>query len=110
IPEATMAQRLVRAKRKIRQAGISLRPPRPGDLTERLGPALRGGVLGFTQGHRAASGRELVRVDLCQQAIGLARNLAALLPGEPEVTGLLALLLLTDARRAARLGTEGAPG
>ena len=107
IPEATMAQRLVRAKRKIRQAGISLRPPRPGDLTERLATVLRVVFLVFTQGHRAASGRELVRVDLCQQAIGLARNLAALLPGEPEVTGLLALLLLTDARREARIGTDG---
>ena len=108
IPEATMAQRLVRAKRKIRQAGISLRPPGPGDLTDRLGPVLRVVFLVFTQGHRAASGPELVRVDLCRQAIGLARNLAALLPGEPEVAGLLALLLLTDARREARIGTDGA--
>ncbi len=107
VPEATMAQRLVRAKRKIRQAGISLRPPRPGDLTERMGTVLRVIFLVFTQGHRATSGRELVRVDLCQQAIGLARNLAALLPGEPEVIGLLALLLLTDARRGARIGTDG---
>jgi RNA polymerase sigma-70 factor (ECF subfamily) len=108
VPETTMAQRLVRAKRKIRQAGISLRPPGAGDLTERLDAVLRVVYLVFTQGHRAAAGPQLIRADLCAQAIGLARGLAALLPGEPEVTGLLALLLLTDARRGARTGADGA--
>ena len=103
VPEATMAQRLVRAKRKIRQARIAFGVPRGEELTRRLGPVLRVVYLVFTQGHRAASGRELIRGELCDQAIRLARALAALLPGEPEAAGLLALLLLTDARRAARL-------
>jgi len=107
VPEATMAQRLVRAKRKIRQAGIAFGVPRGEELTRRLGAVLRVVYLVFTQGHRAASGQELVRGDLCDQAIRLARALAALLPGEPEAAGLLALLLLTDARRAARLDPAG---
>ena len=107
VPEPTMAQRLVRAKRKIRQAGISLRMPGPPDLPERLDAVLRVVYLVFTQGHRAAVGPVLVRGELCDQAIGLARALAALLPDQPEVTGLLALLLLTDARRAARMGADG---
>ena len=107
VPKATMAQRLVRAKRKMRQAGISLRPPGPAGLAERLGTVLRVVYLVFTQGHRAASGADLIRADLCDQALGLARGLAALLPDEPEVTGLLALLLLTDARRGARTGSDG---
>jgi len=107
VPEATMAQRLVRAKRKIRQAGIAFRVPRGDELTRRLGPVLRVVYLVFTQGHRAPGGQELIRGELCDQAIRLARALAALLPGEPEAAGLLALLLLTDARRAARLDGGG---
>jgi RNA polymerase sigma-70 factor, ECF subfamily len=107
VPEPTMAQRLVRAKRKIRQAGISLRPPGPAGRAERLGAVLRVVYLVFTQGHMAASGQSLVRGDLCDEAIGLSRALAALMPDEPEVAGLLALLLLTDARRDARLGAGG---
>jgi RNA polymerase sigma-70 factor (ECF subfamily) len=107
VPEPTMAQRLVRAKRKIRQAGISLRPPGPADMAERLGTVLRVVYLVFTQGHMAAAGEDLIRGDLCDQAVGLARALAVLMPGEPEVTGLLALLLLTDARRGARIGADG---
>jgi RNA polymerase sigma-70 factor, ECF subfamily len=107
VPEATMAQRLVRAKRKIRQAGIAFGVPRGEELTRRLGPVLRVVYLVFTQGHRAPGGRELIRGELCDQAIRLARALAALLPGEPEAAGLLALLLLTDARRAARLDGAG---
>lgn len=107
VPEATMAQRLVRAKRKIRQAGIAFGVPRGEELTRRLGPVLRVIYLVFTQGHRAADGPELIRGELCDQAIRLARALAALLPGEPEAAGLLALLLLTDARRAARLDGAG---
>ena len=109
VPEATMAQRLVRAKRKIRQAGIAFRVPGPGDLPARLGAVLRVVYLVFTEGHLATGGGALIRGDLCDQAIRLARALAALLPGEPEVLGLLALLLLTDARREARLSPAGDP-
>jgi RNA polymerase sigma-70 factor, ECF subfamily len=107
VPEPTMAQRLVRAKRKIRQAGIAFRAPGRDDFPGRLGAVLRVVYLVFTEGHLAAGGDVLIRGDLCDQAIRLARALAALLPGEPEVTGLLALLLLTDARREARLSAAG---
>ena len=107
VPEPTMAQRLVRAKRKIRQAGIAFRVPGRDDLPARLGAVLRVVYLVFTEGHLAAGGGALIRGELCDQAIRLARALAALLPGEPEVTGLLALLLLTDARRDARLSPAG---
>ena len=109
VPEPTMAQRLVRAKRKIRQAGIGFRVPGPDDLPARLSAVLRVVYLVFTEGHLATRGDTLIRGDLCDQAIRLARALAALLPGEPEVTGLLALLLLTDARRDARLTPDGEP-
>ncbi len=109
VPEPTMAQRLVRAKRKIRQAGIPLTVPGPEALDERLNAVLRVVYLVFTQGHLAVggAGSSLVRADLCDQAIALARQLRRVLPAEPEVTGLLALLLLTDARRAARTGPDG---
>ena len=107
IPEPTMAQRLVRAKRKIRQAGISLALPPPAERAARLGGVLRVVYLVFTVGHKPSAGDALVRADLCDQAIRLARALAALLPGEAEVTGLLALLLLTDARRGARVSPAG---
>jgi RNA polymerase sigma-70 factor, ECF subfamily len=106
-PEPTIAQRLVRAKRKIRQAGISLRVPARDELAARLGPVLRVIYLVFTEGHMATSGAALIRGEVCDQAIRLARALAGLLPGEPEVQGLLALLLLTDARRRARVGASG---
>ena len=108
VPEPTMAQRLVRAKRKIRQAGIALRVPGPSDLPGRLAAVLRVVYLVFTEGHMATGGGALVRAEVCDQAIRLARVLAVLLPAEPEVTGLLALLLLTDARRGARLDASGA--
>jgi RNA polymerase sigma-70 factor (ECF subfamily) len=107
VPEPTMAQRLVRAKRKIRQAGIAFGVPGREDLPARLSAVLRVVYLVFTEGHLAAGGDVLIRGDLCDQAIRLARALTALLPGEPEVTGLLALLLLTDARRDARLSPAG---
>ena len=107
VPEPTVAQRIVRAKRKIRQAGIRLRVPDSEELPGRLAAVLRVVYLVYTQGHLAASGPELVRGALCDQAIGLARALAGLLPGEPEPAALLALLLLTDARRDARTGDAG---
>ena len=107
LPEPTIAQRIVRAKRKISQAGISLRVPPASDLPARLAGVLRVVYLVFTEGHKATTGPALVRGELCDQAIRLARALAHLIPGEPEVTGLLALLLLTDARRKARVGPAG---
>jgi RNA polymerase sigma-70 factor (ECF subfamily) len=107
VPEPTMAQRLVRAKRKIRQAGISLALPPAADRAGRLGGVLRVVYLVFTAGHKPSAGDALVRGDLCDQAIRLARALTELVPGEAEVTGLLALLLLTDARRGARVSPAG---
>ena len=107
VPEPTMAQRLVRAKRKIRQAGISLALPPAAERAGRLGGVLRVVYLVFTAGHKPSAGDALVRGDLCDQAIWLARALAALVPDEAEVIGLLALLLLTDARRGARVSPAG---
>jgi RNA polymerase sigma-70 factor, ECF subfamily len=106
-PEATVAQRLVRAKRKIREAGIPFRVPASDVLAGRLSAVLRVVYLVFTEGHRASAGEELVRPELCQEAIRLARALAVLLPHEPEVTGLLALLLLVDGRRPSRVDDAG---
>jgi RNA polymerase sigma-70 factor (ECF subfamily) len=107
VPEPTMAQRLVRAKRKIRNAGIPYRVPPGHLLPERTGSVLAVLYLLFNEGYSATSGAELVRVGLCAEAIRLARTLADLMPDEPEVTGLLALLLLTDARRGARVDDTG---
>jgi len=107
VPEATMAQRIVRAKGKIRDAGIPYRVPADEDLLARVRAVLAVIYLIFNEGYTASSDAELIREDLATEAIRLGRLLADLLPHEPEVTGLLALMLLTHARRKARLGTDG---
>ena len=107
LPTATMAQRIVRAKRKIRQARIPFRVPSAEELPARLPGVLRVVYLIFTEGYAASGGPELVRADLSDEAIRLAWILHRLLPGEREVAGLLALLLLVDARRVARTGPGG---
>jgi len=107
VPEPTMAARVTRAKKKISAARIPYRVPGPAELPDRLDAVLTVIHLLYTTGHTAPAGSDLVRGDLVERAIGLARMLRELMPDEPEVRGLLALLLLTDARRATRADADG---
>ncbi len=107
VPEPTLAQWLVRAKHKIRNAGIPYRVPDPEALPERLQAVLAVIYLVFNEGYCATAADSLIRQDLCHEAIRLGRTLVELMPVEPEALGLLALMLLQDSRRAARLGTDG---
>jgi RNA polymerase sigma-70 factor (ECF subfamily) len=109
VPEATMAQRIVRAKRKIRDTRMPYRIPAAAELPDRLPPVLAAIYLVFNEGHTASTGVDLVRTDLTSEAIRLGRVLVGLMPDEPEAQGLLALMLLTDARRPARVDDAGDP-
>ena len=107
VPEATMAQRISRAKQRIKAAGASFDLPPPAEQAERLGVVLHVVYLVFNEGYTATSGAQLLRAELTAEAIRLARELHRLVPGDGEVAGLLGLLLLTDARRPARTAADG---
>ncbi|MEH1058773.1 sigma-70 family RNA polymerase sigma factor [Micromonospora sp. CPCC 206171] len=107
VPEATMAQRISRAKQRIRDSGVPFRLPDQRERQERLAAVLHVLYLIFTEGHTATLGPDLRRIDLSEEAVRLTRAMHALLPDDSEVAGLLALMLLTDARAAARTGPSG---
>ena len=107
VPEATMAQRISRAKQSIRASGVPFQMPTQEERTRRLGAVLHVLYLIFNEGYTSSAGPDLIRSDLSREAIRLARAVHAQLPHDTEVAGLLALMLLTDARRAARTGPDG---
>jgi RNA polymerase sigma-70 factor (ECF subfamily) len=107
LPEPTLAQRIVRAKKKIKDANIPYRVPRDADLPDRLDGVLSVVYLIYNAGHTSPSGESLHRVELCDEAVRLARLLVELMPDEPEAVGLLALLLLLESRRPSRTGADG---
>ena len=109
LPEPTIAQRIVRAKRAIAKAGVPFEVPRGAELTARLGTVLEAVYLLFNEGYAATAGDDLVRPDLCREALRLGRILAGLAPAAPEVHGLLALMELQASRLKARVGPDGAP-
>jgi RNA polymerase sigma factor (sigma-70 family) len=109
VPEETMTRRITRAKQAIADSGTEFTMPEPGERTARLAAVLQVIYLIFTEGYASTSGPSLLRTDVCADAIRLARMLRELLPDDAEVTGLLALLLLTDARRPARADPDGLP-
>jgi RNA polymerase sigma-70 factor (ECF subfamily) len=109
ISETALAQRIVRAKRKIRKAGIAYRIPPPGELPERLAAVLAVLYLIFNAGYLSASGAELVKVDLCDEALRLVGVVVDLLPGEPEPSSLAAMMYFQDSRREARVDAGGIP-